>query len=147
MDPQWFLPLFWLLLAVLLIIVEAISFNLITTWFAIGAVAAMFVSLILPTNLTVQIITFIIVSLLVLATIRNFAVNKLKAGHIKTNVSSLIGKKGVVTKTIESYVNGEVKLEGNYWTAKSVDGTTIEANSVVEILEISGVKLIVKTID
>lgn len=143
---EW-IPLFWLLLAVLLIIIESISFNLISTWFAIGALAAMIVSLVFPEAVTIQIFVFLGVSVLILVTIRDFFVKKLKTGVIKTNVNSLIGKRALVTQQIEPFKNGEVKVDGNYWTAKSLNEDIILINQIVEIVEVSGVKLIVKILD
>lgn len=144
--PDWMYPVFWLLLAIVLIIVESLTFNLITIWFVIGATAAMLVAIILPGAVWLQVIVFIVVSILVLATIRDIAVKKFNAGAVKTNVSSLIGKKAIVTKLIEEFTVGEVKIDGNYWSAKSFTGEVIEPNAIVEIIEISGVKLIVKKV-
>lgn len=143
---NWLPPLIWLIVAVLLIIVESMTFNLITIWFALGAVATMFIAIIFPQATTAQIIVFLGVSLIMVVTIRNYAVKKFKATTIKTNVNSLIGKKVMVTKKIEEFKYGEVKVDGNYWTAKSENSETIEENSVVEIIEVSGVKLIVRKI-
>lgn len=143
----WLPALIWLIVAILFIIVESMTFNLITIWFALGAIATMFISIICPKAVAIQFVVFLGVSLLMVVTIRNYAVKKFKATTIKTNVNSLIGKKVMVTKTIEEFKYGEVKVDGNYWTAKSENSETIEENSVVEIIEISGVKLIVRKIE
>jgi membrane protein implicated in regulation of membrane protease activity len=139
--------LFWLVLAVILIIFELETFNLVSIWFALGSVFAMIVSLFLPDWIWLQIIVFLFVSIIILVTIRDLAIKKFKVGAIKTNVSSLIGRSVQVTSNIEPYKFGEVKVDGNYWTAKSVDGETILEGTIVEIVEISGVKLIVKPVN
>ncbi len=144
---EWIVPLVWFLIAILLIVIEATTFNLITIWFALGAIATMFVSIIFPDQVGIQLVVFLSVSILMVITIRNYAVKKFKATTIKTNVNSLIGKKCIVTRTIEEFKYGEVKVDGNYWTAKSENNETIEENSVVEIIEVSGVKLIVRKQD
>jgi membrane protein implicated in regulation of membrane protease activity len=138
--------LFWLVLAVILIIFELETFNLVSIWFALGSVSAMIVSLFLPDWIWLQIIVFLFVSIVILVTIRDLAIKKFKVGAIKTNVSSLIGRNVQVTTQIEPYKFGEVKVDGNYWTAKSEDGDIIPEGTIVEIVEISGVKLIVKPI-
>ena len=69
---------------------------------------------------------------------------KLKKTQIKTNVNSLLGKKAIVTKEIQPIEYGEVKVDGNFWTASSYDEVLIKENEVVHIVEVRGVKLIVK---
>ncbi|QVK17980.1 NfeD family protein [Mycoplasmatota bacterium] len=143
----WLAPLIWFLIAILLIVIESMTFNLITIWFALGAIATMFISIIFREAYAIQFAVFLGVSLLMVVTIRNYAVKKFKATTIKTNVNSLIGKKVMVSKTIEEFKYGEVKVDGNYWTAKTENNEIIEENSVVEIIEVSGVKLIVRKIE
>ncbi len=145
MEP-WMVPLIWLFIAVLFIIIESMTFVLVSTWFALGAIVAMFVAFLFPEVYLLQAITFIVVSVVSLIYIRNYAVVRLKSKTIKTNVNSLIGKKAVVTKQIELYKYGEVKIDGNYWTAKPVNDETILENDIVEVVEVTGVKLVVKKI-
>lgn len=140
----WMVPIIWLFIAVLFIIIESMTFLLVTIWFALGAIGAMFVAIIFPDEYLLQAITFVVVSIVSLIYIRNYAVVKLKANTIKTNVNSLVGKKAIVTKTIEPYKYGEVKIEGNYWTAKPENNETILENDIVEVIEITGVKLVVR---
>lgn len=141
---EWIVPLAWFIIAILLILIEANTFNLITIWFAIGAIATMFISIFAYDLIWLQLSVFLTVSILMVLTIRNYAVKKLKAQSIKTNVNSLIGKKCVVTDIIEEFKLGQVKINGNYWTAKSETGETIEKGQIVEIVDVSGVKLIVR---
>lgn len=141
---DWIFPLLWLLLAILFIVLEALTFNLITIWFAAGALSSMFVAIATPDNLTLQIIVFLAISILALVTIRRYAMNKMSSQSIKTNVNSIIGRKVIVTKKIEPYNFGEVKIDGNYWTAKSIENKVIEEGSIVNVVEVSGVKLLVK---
>ena len=64
----------------------------------------------------------------------------------KTNVESLIGRKGVVTGEIDNLKGcGQVTLNGMQWTARSAaaDGRIPEGN-VVTVQAIDGVKLIVE---
>ncbi len=65
--------------------------------------------------------------------------------RINTNVYSIIGKKALVTQTINPIQSiGQIKLYGEVWTAESENNEIIEEGSEVEILEIKGVKAIVK---
>lgn len=144
MEVQWLIPIIWLLLAILFVVIEIVTLNLVSVWFAIGASSSMFVAIADYDNYALQGIVFVVVSMIALIVIRNWSMKKLKSGAIKTNVNSLIGKKAIVTRKIEALSLGEVKVDGNFWTAKTINDDTIEENSIVEILEISGVKLIVK---
>ncbi len=144
---EWLVPLIWLIIAILLIIIESTTFNLLTIWFAVGAIAAMFVSILFPELIWLQMFVFLGVSILMIVTIRNYAMKKLKASSLKTNVNSLIGKRVIVTQKIEEFQYGEVKVDGSYWTAKSLNNEVIDRDSIVEIIEVSGVKLIVRKVD
>jgi membrane protein implicated in regulation of membrane protease activity len=65
----------------------------------------------------------------------------------KTNVESLIGQKAVVKERIDNLkAEGVVLVNGLEWTARTVDDTIAEAGSTVEILEVKGVKLMVRTL-
>lgn len=141
---EWLVPLIWFIIAVLLILIEANTFNLVTIWFAIGAIATMFVSIFAHDIIWLQLIVFLATSILMVLTIRNYAVKKLKSQSIKTNVNSLIGKKAMVTEAIEKFKYGLVKVNGNYWTAKAETNETIDKGEIVEIIDIRGVKLIVR---
>lgn len=92
----------WLIIAGVCLIIEIITVGFLIFWFAIGALLAMVVSL-FTDNLILQTAVFVLSSgILIFATkpfVKKF-VNK-KEG-IKTNVYSIVGKTGIVTKDIDS---------------------------------------------
>lgn len=136
--------IFWLVVVVVMAIIEIITLGLTTIWFAGGALVA-FLACLLGANLIVQIILFVLVSLLLLGFTRPFAVKFINKDRTKTNAESLIGKDGVVLQDIDNLkANGMVSVSGQEWTARSADDTVIVKDTVVEIVEIRGVKLIVK---
>ena len=145
--PEWVPAIFWLVLMVIFIIVEAETMHLVSIWFALGSIAAMITSFFLPQHIFIQIGVFIVVSVIVLISVRDVAKNKLKVGSVKTNVSALIGRHVKVTQRIEPYKFGEVKVDGTLWTAVGLNEEIIEADEIVEIIEISGVKLVVQKIN
>ena len=66
---------------------------------------------------------------------------------MKTNAYSIIGKKGIVISKINNIEgNGQVKIDGDVWSAKSVDDTDIPKDTEIEIVEIDGVKAVVKKV-
>lgn len=133
----------WLIATAALIVMEIISLGLTTIWFAGGALVAALTAY-LGLHWLVQILFFAVVSLLLLFLTRPLAVKHLMKEPEKTNVEGLIGKTGYVTKTINNLkAEGEVKLNGMEWTARSKDDEVIEKDDEVIVDSISGVKLIV----
>lgn len=135
----------WAILGVLLLIIESMTVSLTSIWFAIGAFSAMVLA-ILNLPFWAQIISFLVFSIVMAIFTRPFFVKYLKIGTTKTNVDSLIGKEAIVTQLIEPFKTGQVKLNGQIWTALSENHEPIEVAQRVEVLRIEGVKLIVKEI-
>lgn len=138
-------PIYWLVLFVVLVIIEMISLGLTTIWFAGGALIA-FIAAVLGAPIPVQIILFFGVSILLLLFTRPIVVKHLAKNKVKTNVDSLVGQTAVVTKTIDNIqAQGQVVVNGQEWTARSQEeNVVIEEGKKVTIIQISGVKLIVK---
>ena len=112
--------------------------------FRSGALASFAASL-LGANLLVQSILFVTVSVVLLAVTRPLAVEFFNKGRTKTNAESLIGKTAVVQQEIDNLkAAGMVTVDGQEWSARSKDDSVIPAETRVEILEISGVKLLVR---
>ena len=136
--------IFWLIVVVVMAVIEIITLGLITIWFAGGALAA-FIASLLGANLLVQSILFVVVSVVLLAVTRPLAVEFFNKDRTKTNAESLIGKTAVVRQEIDNLkAAGMVTVDGQEWSARSADNTVIAAETPVEILEISGVKLLVR---
>lgn len=136
----------WLIIAVIFGIIEAVTIGIATVWFAIGAVAAAICAM-LGAPVIVQVIVFLVVSIVLLYFTRPLVKNKLKVGTEKTNVNVLIGKEAIVTAEIPEMGVGEVRVNGLSWTAVSSDPhMTISEGSHVVIEDIEGVKLIVSCV-
>ena len=134
----------WLILFLILLFIELITVNLITIWFAVGAVGA-FITTYITDNFIIQIVVFIVISVITLLLTKPI-VKKVRNKNIEaTNLDRVIGKTGVVTKEITKDNYGEVKVEGSIWTATSTK--KIEEKSRVKILKIEGVKLLVEKIE
>jgi len=136
---------FWIILAGIFFIIEMATVGFLVFWFGIGALIAMVVSL-FTSNLAIQTAVFVFSSTILLFFTRPF-VNKFtkKEKEVQTNAYSIIGKKGIVIKTIDPMAGeGQVKIGTEVWSAKSSEDRKIEKGLEVEILEIDGVKAIVK---
>jgi len=135
----------WVALVIIFAVIEAFTFGLTTIWFAISAFVMVFLSF-LKIPLPVQIIIFLLISGVLLFFTRPIAVKKFKTGRVKTNVDSLVGMHALVTRKISEFDRGEVKLNGQFWTARSEDGSTINEGIKCEVVRIEGVQAIVRVL-
>ena len=136
----------WLIIAGLFFIGEIATVGFLIFWFGIGALLAMIVSLFTP-NIIIQTAVFIISSTILIFATKPFVKKFADVKKPNTNVFSIIGKKALVIKEINSvHSSGQIKINGEVWTAKSENNEIIEEGSEVEILEIKGVKAIVKPV-
>jgi len=134
----------WLIIFALLIIVELITMGLTTIWFAGGAIIAAIISLFCG-PVWLQVVAFAAVSLVLLYFTRPIAVKYFNRNRFRTNVESMIGKQAVVIGEIDNIQGlGQVKVGGMEWSARSVDDSVIRVGTVVEVVNVEGVKLIVK---
>jgi Membrane protein implicated in regulation of membrane protease activity len=137
-------PLIWILIAVIFAVIEAFTMGLTTIWFTVGGVAACVVAL-LGGPLLLQGVVFLAVSIILLYFTRPFAEKRLKIGHEKNNIDQMIGEMGLVTEDIIPFQTGQVKLNGQIWTAVAKDNNeTICKGEEVKVIKIEGVKLIVE---
>ena len=135
----------WLAVAIVLLVVEIITLGLTTIWFAGGALVAC-VAAALQADFLVQMILFLVVSVVMLFFTRPVAMRYMNKNRTKTNSESLVGKEAVVLQEINNLkASGQVQLNGIEWTARADDmEDVIEKGAIVCIKKIEGVKLIVK---
>ncbi len=140
-----FFMICWLVMVIVLVIVELLTQGLTTIWFAGGALAALITALLGGSPLT-QVIVFCVVTAVLLFLTRPIAMKYFNRNREKTNVESLIGKTAVVTQDIDNIQGqGEAVVNGMIWTARSVsDAQKLAKGEAVQIVRISGAKLIVK---
>ena len=142
--PAATLTVIWVVLLIVFLIMEAATVQLVSVWFAVGALAALIANL-GGLNVIGQIVLFLVLSAVCLVATRPL-VKKLTAAKIqKTNADRCIGAEAVVTEEINNLEStGQVKVIGNIWTARSTDDTVIEKGTVVIVERMEGVKLIVR---
>ncbi|MFQ6793165.1 NfeD family protein [Thomasclavelia sp.] len=136
----------WLGITIVAAIIEILTADLVSIWFAFGGVIAL-ISCLLGASQTIQIALFVIVSVITIITVRPIAKKYLRSNIEKTNVDRVIGKHGLVTKTITADNKGEVKVMSTSWMATSLDNSTINEGDYCEILAIEGAHLVVKKIE
>jgi membrane protein implicated in regulation of membrane protease activity len=137
--------IFWLVVFILSIAVEAATLGLASIWFAGGALTAM-IAAAFHAPLAVQILLFFAVSLLLLYFTRPIAVKYFNKGRVRTNAESIVGRQAIVTAQINNLQGvGQATVGGQEWSARSKDpNQVLEVGTVVKIVAIDGVKLIVK---
>ena len=135
----------WLIVFIVMLIIEAATTALATVWFAAGALVAMIMDLCgAPHNLqiivmaAVSVVTFVICMIWIRPKLESLRRAKIQ----RTNADRLIGMEGVVIVPVNPVEGkGQVKVEGQVWSAKS-EGA-IKEGTKVKIRAIEGVKLIV----
>lgn len=134
----------WLAVAIVLLVVEIITLGLTTIWFAGGALVAC-IAAALQADFLVQVILFLVVSVVLLFFTRPVAVRYMNKNRTKTNAESLMGKEAVVLQEINNLkASGQVQLNGIEWTARAENmEDVIEKGAIVYVKKIEGVKLIV----
>ncbi|MFJ9906390.1 NfeD family protein [Streptomyces sp. NPDC101152] len=111
---------------------------------AVGAVAAsVFAGLGFGT--VAQVLTFVVVSVALIAVVRPIAVRHGKQRpQLATGVDALKGKQAVVLERVDGSGNGRIKLAGEIWSARSLDTErTYEVGQEVDVVEIEGATAIV----
>ncbi|MBP3448105.1 MAG: NfeD family protein [Clostridia bacterium] len=134
----------WYLLAfVLFLVIELLSYNLVTIWLAASALLTGIYAYFFPEQIVVHLFIFLVISIILIALTKPL-VNKLKIATEKTNADRLIGMEGIVLEEINPIEGtGQVKVSGQIWSAKSEQGAISEETSVI-VKKIEGVKLVVE---
>lgn len=134
----------WLIILVVCLVIEIGTLGLTTIWFAGGAILSFIIAL-LKGPLWLQILVFLIASIVLLIFTRPVAMKYFNKNRIKTNVETMAGKKAIVTEQVDNLKGtGKIVTDGMEWTARSKDDTVIEEGSVVTVLEVQGVKAIIE---
>lgn len=139
------LLIMWIVLTVVFAIIEALTLQVVTVWFAIGSLGAIIANVV-GASQVVQLIVFVLLSILTLAIARPYLKKFTQKDVQPTNADVCIGKQAVVTEEINNTLGtGQAKIRGIVWTARSTEeNTIIKEGSNVIVTAIEGVKLIVK---
>lgn len=147
LDFEWSMTAIWLVLLIAFVIIELMTMGLTTVWFAGGSLVAAVVAAI-GGPLALQIVVMVVVSLLLMYFTRPIAVKYFNKDRTLTNVEGMIGQQAIVIGVIDNIQGiGMVTVNGQEWSARSVDDTVIPVGSVVTIQAVSGVKLMVAPIE
>jgi membrane protein implicated in regulation of membrane protease activity len=137
---------FWLGVAVIMLVIEIVTTGLATLWFALGAIVAMVMDLCgapLSSQVIVMAVVSVVCFILCMIWVRPKLESLRKKNVQRTNADRLIGREGVVIVPLNGAEGkGQVKVDGQVWSAKS--DSDIEEGIKVTIKAIEGVKLVVE---
>lgn len=139
----------WIILAVILAIFEMFTTTCLVIWFALGALITGISLAIFPDmNFAVQLAIFLVSSIILFLITGRKLKNKLDKNGSQP-VYSILGKTAIVTKEIDTIKGtGQININGDIWSAKTKESDTIiPEGSKVEILEVDGVRAVVKLLE
>ncbi|MDD4801374.1 MAG: NfeD family protein [Syntrophomonas sp.] len=133
----------WIIIAVLCGTIEIFTAGFWFLWLALAAsLVAAGVAVTILSELSVQLLVFAFITLIFIVFTRPLLLKLVKTNDKFSNVNALIGQHGLSTTGISPFNYGQVKVNGEIWTA--VASEEIEANMRIEVTDIDGVKLVVK---
>lgn len=136
--------IFWGILFGLLVIAEFASMQLVSIWFAVGALGAFFAAM-AGLEFIGQLAIFVLASVLLLAMTRPLLKKLTVKTVVPMNADKEIGASAVIIEEVDAAVGtGRVRLNGVDWMAVSEDGTVLPVNTIVTVQQVQGAKLIVR---
>ena len=136
----------WLIAAGVFLILEIFTMGFLVFWLSIGCLFSMLISFITD-SLIIQTTVFVFSSGLLIFATKPLTKKFTEKDNKKTNVYSLVGKKAIVTEDIDWVSgNGQIRFDGQVWSARSTEKVNIAKGTEVEITKIDGVKAFVKPV-
>ena len=135
----------WLAVVCVSAIVEALTLQMAGIWFVVGGFVALIMAAV-DVPLEWQIITCIIVSLVLLLSLRRLCLRfLLKKDNAKTNVDALVGSK---VKLLEDVQNGEstARIGDVVWSVVIQDEQALKQGTTVIVDEVQGNKLVARAL-
>lgn len=140
----------WIVVALALFGIEATTVSFVALYFGVGALVAAVVAAAggVP---AAQLLVFALVSVATLLATRGTVTRALQRSPVvKSNVNTLVGRRGVVTVPITAATGrGQVRVGTEYWTARPYieDASDIAEGTAVEVLAVEGVTALVLPLD
>ncbi len=134
--------LFWLIGGIALIAAEILSGDFFLLMVGVGALAGAGSEWIFG-NTLVSCAVFALVSIGLVTFARPWLKRRMHGELVHTNADALIGRKAVAVSEVNSQ-GGQVRLDGDVWSARSFDGKqAIAPGSQVTVVEIAGATAVV----
>ncbi len=138
-------PIFWLLAAIGFVVLEAMTLNLVSIWFAVGSAAAL-LSCLVTGSFRVQAVVFVAVSTLCLLALKPLC-SRLRKPPTATNGDRALGREAVALTSVSAEATGRVRLDGVDWNARcATPGDTLTPGQSCRVAEIHSTLLIVEPV-
>ena len=138
-------PIFWLIAAVGFLVLEGMTFSMVSVWFAAGSAAALLSCLFHP-PFKVQAVVFMVVSVLCLAAFKPLT-QRLRQKPTPTNGDRSLGREAKVLTPVSAEETGRVRLDGVDWNARcATPGDTLAPGQNCRVTEIHSTLLIVEPV-
>lgn len=134
----------WLAVTIIAIVVELITPEMVSLWFAIGGIISIIFSFIPGLPWWGEIIIFAVISMILLLSLRPVLKKYFKRKDTATNVDRLIGIDVRMISGADFDNLGSAKIGDVVWSVKSSDGSALPAEEVVRVVEVDGNKLIAR---
>ncbi len=135
----------WVIAGLALGALEIKLSGFVMAWFGIGALLAAVVAA-LGFSVTWQVLTFTAVSLVLFAasrTIFHSILMRTSSPNVKVGAEAMVGMEATVVEALPANGAGTVRINGELWHARSVDGA-VAAGSTVVVDSVEGLKLKVR---
>jgi len=133
----------WILIAVVCGSIEIFTMGFWFLWLALAALlVAIGVRLEWLQALQWQLIIFALFTLIFIIFTRPLVIKLFKTKDTISNVNALIGQHGITTTDLKPLQYGQVKVNGEIWSASSQ--SDINVGTRILVIGIDGVKLVVK---
>ncbi len=134
----------WIVILVLAIIIELISYGLISIWFIPSIILTIILKAFGLNNIYIEIMIVLSLSTVLLIFTRPLVVKFLKPQNIKTNFDRILDMKGKIIKKVNLNDFGIVKVDGKEWRCYA--SKEIEVGKIVKIIKIDSNKLEVEEV-
>lgn len=134
----------WLGIVIALAFIEVLTTDLVTIWFVISGIVSLILSFFIE-EFFIQFLVFVVLGIILLLTTKKSLEKFVNGYKQKTNLDRVIGMTAIVTEEIKKNSPGEVKVDGKKWTA--ISDEKIKVDSLVNVLDIEGVKLKVEEVE
>ncbi|GHH41325.1 membrane protein [Lentzea cavernae] len=134
--------LIWLIVGILLVVAEVLSGDFVLVMLGAAALAAAGVSAVGAADL-VSVLVFAATSLGLIVTARPLLKKRLQLGsNVRMHHEALLGSRATAVTQVTEH-GGQVKIGGDTWSARTLDGSVVEEGEAVTVVEISGAVAVV----
>lgn len=135
----------WFIVAIVSLVIEIETFQLVSVWFVVGAIGAMITTAIAPKDkwgVVWQLVIFILVSVITLLAVRPLCRKRLKVDpEANKDINSMIGLTGIALSDIDSK-SGQVRINDTTWSAQA--SLEIKEGTRIRIVKQDNLTLIVE---